>query len=92
MGKLSRQEVAVLLYSCANRLGMNNNITSSESNLYLPAYLDFVDIPNWSKDALVFALKSDMIDRSRRELKPSEIVTRGEIADMVYRWLVAAGL
>ncbi len=91
-GKITRQEAAVLLYNIADRFGVDKKITSMERNIYLSSYVDFVDIPDWSKNALTFCIKNKMIDINKPKLEPQEVVTRAEIAHMTYMLLVSAGL
>ncbi len=91
-GKITRQEAAMLLYNSAEVLGMDKNIARSESNIYLPSYLDYAKIPAWSKDALTFSVKYKMIDINKTEIKPTEYITRGELSFMTYQLLLAAGL
>ncbi len=92
MGIITRQEAALMLYNSAAILDLDQTVSNAEKNTYLPGYIDFADIPNWSKSALTFAVKHGMIDVNRPRLSPAETVSRAELAFMMHKLLVAAGL
>lgn len=91
-GKINRQEAAQMLYNSATILAMDKAVNNAEKNTYLPGYTDFATIPSWSKTALTFAIKHEMIDINQPALNPTQTVTRAELAHMMYQLLISAGL
>ncbi len=91
-GVITRQEAAMMLYNSAAILDLDQTVSTAEKNTYLPGYIDFAEIPDWSKQALTFAVKHGMIDVNRAALKPAEAVSRAELAFMMHKLLIAAGL
>lgn len=91
-GTISRQEAAVMTARAAKLCGIDTDLGSSEIRDVLSVFPDYVAIAPWASAALAFCLSNGIISDDRDEINPSELITRGEVASMVYGTLKSAML
>lgn len=91
-GTLTRQEVAVLISRAAKMCGLDTAYTEHEITNILCVYSDYRTCADWSREALAWAYDEHILDDSVWEINPTESISRGEVAQMLYNMLISAEL
>jgi len=92
MGKITREEAAVIVARAASLCGMNTEISTSSTRDVLAQFSDYVKASSWAQGSLAFCYNEGILDDSVMKIKPKEAVTRAEIASMLYNMLSSAQL
>ncbi|MDR0445501.1 MAG: S-layer homology domain-containing protein [Oscillospiraceae bacterium] len=92
--KISRVEAAVMISRAAKLCGMEVSRTEAEIQSTLAEFFDYRTVPTWTdaREGLAFCYSTGILDSSALNINPGENVTRGEIAEMIYRLLDRAAL
>ncbi|HEX2926214.1 MAG TPA: S-layer homology domain-containing protein, partial [Ruminiclostridium sp.] len=82
--KITRQEMAALLYNLLKQLGELPTITTGKT---LDSYSDSKDVAIWAKDAMDFLVEAGTVGGSSGKLSPESKTTRAEMAQVLYNLL-----
>lgn len=91
-GTITRQEAAVMVTRAARLTGINTDMGRIEVINTLAMFGDYRTAANWAWEALAFCVREGIIDDYEFYLQPHAPITRGEIAEMLYRLLDRANL
>lgn len=91
-GTITREEAAVMVTRAALLCGMDTKMDTSFVRDVLAQFPDYIKVSEWSKSSLAFCYNEKILDDSVMEIKPKEVVTRAEIASMLYNTLTSANL
>lgn len=78
---VTRQEIAAMLYRYAEKLGCDMSQTAS-----LSGFSDSTSVPDWSKDAISWAIGAGIIRGNNGALLPTGDASRAEVAAMFHRF------
>ncbi len=81
---ITREQMALVLYSFAQYMGLNVEERSDLSEL---GYEDSDDISDWAIDAMEWANAAGLIQGNGGALNPNDNATRAEVATILYRFL-----
>ncbi len=82
--EMSRQEMFTLLY---NSLKIFDELPPEMSGLSLSTFSDAGQIISWVKDATTLLVKARIIRGNEGKLSPADMVTRAEMAKVLYNLL-----
>jgi len=91
-GTLTRQEAAVMIARAARLCGVDTVLTDIETLNILAMFGDYRSAASWAWDALAFCYREGILDEYEFYIRPRDAVTRGEVAEMLYRLLGRAML
>ena len=91
-GTITRQEAAVMTARAAKLCGMDTAVGSTAIRDMLAQFGDYTTSDDWSRESLAFCYKVGILDESDLNIRPKAAVTRGEIAEMLFRMLDRAKL
>ena len=91
-GTITREEAAVMVTRAAKLCGMDTEMDALAVRDSLAQFFDYVKASDWSQSSFAFCYNKKILDDSVMEIKPSETVTRAEIASMLYNMLSLAKL
>ncbi len=91
-GTITREEAAVMLTRAASLCGLETDMSKYNTLDILAEFPDYTSISDWAVNAMAFCCKENILDTSVIEIKPREAVTRGEIAEIIYKMLGKADL
>jgi len=91
-GTLTRQEAAVMITRAARLCGMDATLTDIETLNILAMFGDYRRAASWAWDALAFCYREGILDDYEFYIRPRDAVTRGEVAEMLYRLLSRSAL
>lgn len=88
-GAITREQAATMLARASKQLGLSGQ--AKHPDAALAKYPDAAKAQAYAKDALAFCAENGILEADRTELKPAEAICRGEVAQMVWNLLKAAG-
>jgi len=91
-GTITRQEAAVMVARAARLAGMDTALGDTETLNILAMFGDYRTADNWAWASLAFCFREGILDDSKFYIEPLAAITRGEIAEMLYRMLRQANL
>jgi hypothetical protein len=91
-GKITRQEAAVMIARAAKLCGMDTTIHSGLIRDTLAQFGDYVKSATWSRGALAFCYKENILDQVDLEIRPNDNILRSKIAQMLFNMLGLANL
>ncbi len=91
-GLVSREEAVTMIARTAKLIGLNTVFEEDSIRNILSGFVDYKSVAKWSDEAFSFCFYNGIIDDSETEIKPKEIITRAEFADMFYKLLKKADL
>lgn len=89
---ITRQEAAVMVTRAAALCGLNTSLEENAVSQQLSLFDDYTAVSPWARSSLAFCYQHEILPGEAMEIEPAEPVTRGEIADMLFRMLDAANL
>lgn len=89
---ITRQEAAVMIANAGKLSGMNTTLSTNEIRDMLAQFGDYTLTAEWSRNALAFNYREQLLSQDMLNIEPTQTVTRAEIAEMLYRLLTAAQL
>ena len=89
---INRQEAAVMLCRAASLCGMRVTLDDTAVRNILAPFIDYRRVADWAATEVAFCFYTGISDDGAIEIMPSEHVTRGEAAEMVFRMLRLSGL
>lgn len=91
-GIITREEGAVMTARAAKLCGMENTLDDSMLRDVLAQFGDYMTVSDWARSSLAFCYKEDILSQSDPDIRPKAAITRGEVAEMLFRLLKAANL
>lgn len=91
-GVITRREAAVMVSRASTLAGMETSLSDTSIRNTLAAFTDYMTVPDWAREPLAFCFNEGMLDDSALEINHDTLVTRGEIAHMIYTMLCRANL
>lgn len=89
-GVITRQEAATMVSRSAKLCGMNIVGDTDYIRDVLSVFPDYISVAKWAESGMAFCYSEKILDDSVLEIKPSEAVSRSEIAQMIYNLLKGA--
>lgn len=86
-GTIKREEAAVMIARAAKLCGMDTEIQKFEARNILAEFLDYPTISDWAFLEMAFCYEEGILSKDVLNINPKEKITRGEIAQMVYKML-----
>jgi hypothetical protein len=91
-GTITRQEAAAMVARAAKLCGMDITRTDVEIRDTLAPFGDYREAADWAAGTLAFCYSAGILDGSAMNIEPTRAITRGEVAEMLYRLLDKANL
>ena len=91
-GTISRQEAAVMVARAAALCGLDTQREGAEVRDTLAPFLDYTPSAAWARPALAFCYDRGILDDSDMDIRPTQAIRRGEVAQMLYALLERANL
>ena len=91
-GTITRQEAAVMTARAARLCGMETAVGRQAVRDTLAQFSDYTQSDDWAQEALAFCYTTGILDESDLVIRPTDSVTRAEIAEMLYQLLNQADL
>lgn len=91
-GTIKREEAAVMITRAAKLCGIDIEMNADAVCDVLDKFLDYSQSSQWAQSSLAFCCKEGILSNDVMVIMPKEEVTRGEIADMLYKMLSLGGL
>nr|WP_312577124.1 S-layer homology domain-containing protein [Sedimentibacter sp.] len=91
-GTITRQQAAAMIARAAKLCGMDTNMDNGEIRDVLAQFGDYVKTDDWARQPLAFCYKQNILDQSELEINPDALVSRCEIAQMIFNMLGLANL
>lgn len=88
---MTREEATVMVARVAGLCGIDTVLEPDTVKRILSAYEDGDTVEPWARGQVAFCAQSGILERSDT-IAPGEAITRGEVAQMLYRTLVMAKL
>ena len=87
LANISRQEAAMVIYNAAKVNALDVKMEEVELRNYLSQFPDYIQIADWSRVAMGFAVKKGYIRNDILNIEPKRDASRSEVAGMLYRLL-----
>ncbi len=91
-GNITREEAAVMLMRAAKLTGLGKEFNENMKRDILAQFEDYVTTKDWSREGLAFLYFEDILDQKSIKIKPKELVTRAEVAQIIFNMLGKANL
>lgn len=88
---ISRQEAVVMVAKAARICGVNTDMDAGQVEHLLAGYSDRGQVRDWAREDLAFCIENGLLSVSG-SIRPTKVVTRGEMAQMLYALLYSAKL
>lgn len=86
-GTIKREEAAVIIVRAAKLCGMDTELKKFEARNILAEFLDYPTISDWAFLEMAFCFEEGILSKDVLNINPQEKITRGEIAQMLYKML-----
>lgn len=84
---ITKQEAATMLARAAKLAGMDVAMNIGTTRDILSQFEDYVTVDSWAMPSLAFCYSEDILDNSDISIEPKKLITRGEIAQMIFNML-----
>lgn len=91
-GTITRQEAAVMVARAGALCGMQTDFDTAAIRDTLAQFTDYVQTAEWARQSLAFCYQAQILDDAALEIRPTQAITRGEVAQMLYQLLEKAEL
>ena len=93
-GTINRQEAAVMTARAAALCGMDTSLDADGIRMYIAQFTDYTKVSKWARESMAFCFRAEILvsDEFEEDIEPMRDITRGEVAQMVYRLLRKAAL
>ena len=91
-GTITRQEAATLIARAGKLCGMDTELDSGAVRDVLAQFSDYVTTEDWARQGLAFCYYNGVLADTALEIQPNAIITRCEMAQMLYNLLAKANL
>ncbi|MCL1805956.1 MAG: S-layer homology domain-containing protein [Clostridiales bacterium] len=89
---ISRQEAAAMVARAARLCGMDTAMDEATIRDTLAQFGDYRTAADWAQSSLAYCYYTGLLDDDALDIEPAKAITRGEIAEMLYRLLGEANL
>ena len=78
----------------AGLCGFDTSLPADGIRQYIAQFTDYVQVSKWARESVAFCFKAGILvsDEFEEDILPGQAIRRGEVALMVYRLLLSAGL
>lgn len=90
--KITREEAMTMIARAMNIAGINSNVTESEINTVLSAFVDNGNVSEWAKEYAAICVENNIINGYNGKIFAKDNITRAECATIIKRMLVKANL
>lgn len=91
-GTITRQEAAVMVARAAKLCGMDTVYDTQTIRDTLAGFMDYVTVSTFAQSSVAFCYDQEILDPWDMDIKPTQAITRGEVAQMLYNLLYVANL
>lgn len=91
-GTITREAAAVMVARAAKLCGLDTSLNSAGIRDVLSQFPDYRSVSNWAMEGLAFCYSSGILDESELNIRPSDAITRREVALMIFGLLKEAEL
>lgn len=91
-GVITREQAAAMAARAAKLCGMDPKLEAREASGILSRFGDSAAIGAWARESTAFCCREGLFDPGGKNFEPDRPISRGEIAQMLYRLLDRAGL
>ena len=91
-GTITKEEAAAMVCRAASLCGINTTITENDARNILCQFADYKDISSWAYTSVAFCYKKNILDISELSSTPQKLLTRDEIAGILYNMIKEAKL
>ncbi len=88
---ITRQEAAAMVARAAAKCGLANDLDANAARDILAQFSDYTQIADYARVPMAFCYQQGILDDSALNVEPNKVITRAEIAEMLYNMLSAAG-
>lgn len=92
LGTITRQEIAVMVAKASALCGLDTKMDAVSIRDALALFPDYTQSADWARESLAFCYGEGILSADGIDMKPTEAVRRGEIAQMLYRMLELGNL
>ena len=89
-GRISRGEAAAMVARAAAKCGLANDLDANAARDVLAQFGDYTQIADYARVPMAFCYQQGILDDSALNVEPNKVITRAEIAEMLYNMLSAA--
>lgn len=82
-GTITRQEAAVMVARAGALCGMQTDFDTAAIRDTLAQFTDYVQTAEWARQSLAFCYQAQILDDAALEIRPTQAITRGEVAQML---------
>ncbi len=91
-GTITKQEAAVMVARASKLCGLDTEMDKGEIRDTLAQFTDYVETDEWARSSLAFCYKQNILNQSEIEINSKSLVSRCEIAQMIFNMLGLANL
>lgn len=91
-GEVSRQEAATMVTRAASLCGLDTGMDNGQIRDMLAQFVDYQDCDSWARASLAYCYQEYILNQNDLVIRPSEAVSRGEMAQIIYNLLSNAEL
>lgn len=92
LGTISRQEAAVMVANAAKLCGMDTAVDTAAARDMLAQFPDYTTSASWARPSLAFCYREDVLSQNDENIRPTEPITRAEVAQMLFNLLGSTNL
>jgi hypothetical protein len=89
---ITRQEAAAMVARAAKLCGMDTGLPAIEVRDILAQFGDYITVADWAQPFMAFCYREGILSQSDVNIEPSKVITRAEIAQMLFQMLTKANL
>lgn len=87
---ITRQEAAAMVARAAALVGLENELDANGARDVLAQFGDYTQIADYARLPMAFCYQQGILDDSALNVEPAKVITRAEIAQMLYNMLTVA--
>lgn len=84
---ITKQEAAVMIMNAAKLCGIDTKMSDAEIKDMLAQFGDYTTSASWARNGLALCYKINILPQSEFDINPLQVVTRADIARMLYKLL-----
>lgn len=85
--KITKQQAMLMVMRAAKYAGMDETYSDTAIRNILAVFPDYTLVDSWANEAAAFCYDKNILSYSEDNIDPNKIVTRAEIAEMLYNML-----
>lgn len=91
-GTITKEEAVTMVARAANLAGMKIETNNMAIRDVLSQFEDYVIVKDWAMPSMAFAYNENILDAFSMKINPKQIITRVEIAEMLFNMMGKANL